>query len=72
MRLIYDGPQPGQVLPRAGITAKRGEPTEVPDDLAPELLDRGDWREPEPEAKDDTDKPAARPRSGSRTTRRKG
>lgn len=54
MMLIYKGPAP-VIVPDARLTVIPGVPTDIPDDLAPGLLARPDWRKApvkvEPDAK---------------------
>lgn len=43
MKLIYGGPIDEVEVPDAGIVATRGEPVEVPDDVAARLLEQDTW-----------------------------
>lgn len=45
MKLIYGGPIDEVEVPDAGIVAARGEPVEVPDDVAARLLEQDTWSE---------------------------
>lgn len=47
MKLIYPGPSEAVDLHDFGITAERGKPTDVPDEIAGSLLEQG-WTEPKP------------------------
>ena len=49
--MTYIGPSPARRLPAAGVTAKRGEPVEVPADYAKTLAKHPDWIQGEPPAK---------------------
>ena len=41
MKLIYPGPHPAVDVPAAGVTAIKGEPVEIADDIAARLLEQG-------------------------------
>lgn len=41
MKLVYPGPHPAVRVPAAAVVAHRGEPVDIPDDLAPSLIEQG-------------------------------
>lgn len=49
MNIVYVGPHSAVWIRDIGIDATRGEPVDVPDELATRLLEQpGNWREPTP------------------------
>lgn len=43
MKVRYDEGTDALTIPAAGVTAKRGEVIDVPDDVGKKLLDQGPW-----------------------------
>jgi hypothetical protein len=43
MKLVYGGPIDEVEVPAAGVVARRGEPVDVPDEVAELLLEQETW-----------------------------
>lgn len=50
MKLVYEGAG-AQLLPDARLCVEPGKPTEIPDDIAAQLLGRPGWRKVQSPAK---------------------
>ena len=44
MKLVYSGPREAVLIPDAALTVERDQPTDVPDALAEQLLQRPGWK----------------------------
>lgn len=51
MKLVYEGPIDVVEVPSAGITAERGQPVEIPDEVAKGLLVQDTWTEARAESR---------------------